>query len=98
MVITEADRRDTRYALDGGAAGHHPDQEASIDEALPGDAPTDRYEEACRRLDETLRTAVARGKDSSIVYAGLYGVLQSREEVVDLVLSIERELLSDQQA
>jgi DinB superfamily len=70
---------------------------ASIDEALPGDDPTDRYEEACRRLDETLRTAVARGEDPSIVYAGLYGVLQSREEVVDLVLSIERELLSDQQ-
>jgi hypothetical protein len=40
---------------------------------------------------------VARGEDPSIVYAGLYGVLQSREEVVDLVLSIERELLSDQQ-
>jgi hypothetical protein len=27
------------------------------------------------------------------VYAGLYGVLQSREEVVDLVLAIESELL-----
>ena len=66
---------------------------ASIDEALPGGDPTDRYEEACRRLDETLRTAVAGGEDTSIVYAGLYGVLQSREEVVDLVLSIESELL-----
>src|SRR5437879_1817617 len=66
---------------------------ASIDEALAGDDPTGRYEEACRRLDETLRTAVARGEDTSIVYAGLYGVLQSREEVVDLVLAIESELL-----
>ena len=66
---------------------------ASIDEALPGDDPTDRYEEACRRLDETLRTAEAGGEDASIVYAGLYGVLQSREEVVDWVLAIESELL-----
>jgi hypothetical protein len=66
---------------------------ASIDEALPGNDPTGRYEEACRRLDETLRTAVARGEDASIAYAGLYGVLQSREEVVDLVLAIESELL-----
>ena len=66
---------------------------ASIDEALPGDDSTRRYEEACRRLDETLRTAVAGGENASIVYAGLYGVLQSRQEVVDWVLVIESELL-----
>jgi DinB superfamily len=67
---------------------------ASIDEALPGDDPTGRYEEACWRLDATLRRAIARDEDAAIVYAGLYGVLQSREEVVDWVLTIESELLS----
>lgn len=71
---------------------------ASIDEALPGDDPTCRYEEACRRLDATLRTAATGGEDASIVFAGLYGVLQSREQVVDWVLTIESELLGEPRA
>lgn len=71
---------------------------ASIDEALPGDDSARRYEEACRRLDETLGTATAGGADASIVFAGLYGVLQSRGEVVDWVLTIESELLGEPRA
>ena len=71
---------------------------ASIDEALPGDDPACRYEEACRRLDEALRAATVGGEDASIVFAGLYGVLQSREEVVDWVLTIETELLGEPRA
>jgi hypothetical protein len=71
---------------------------ASIDEALPGDDPAYRYEEACRRLEETLRTAPAGGEDASLVFAGLYGVLLSREEVVDWVLTIESELLGEPRA
>ena len=71
---------------------------ASIDEALPGDDPACRYEEACRRLEETLRTAPAGDEDASIVFAGLYGVLQSRDDVVDWVLTIESELLGQAHA
>jgi hypothetical protein len=41
-----------------------------------------------------VRAAAGRGEDASIVYAGLYGVLQTREEVVGLVLAIEGELLA----
>jgi hypothetical protein len=41
-----------------------------------------------------VRAARARGRDESIVYAGLYGVLQTPEEVVGLVLAIEGELLA----
>ena len=71
---------------------------ASIDEALPGDDPACRYEEACRRFDEALRAATVGPEDASIVFAGLYGVLQSREEVVDWVLTIETELLGKPRA
>ena len=67
---------------------------AALDEALPDDDPARRYEAACRRLDDGVRAASDRGRDESTVYAGLYGVLQSPEEVVDLVLTIERELLA----
>ena len=66
---------------------------AALDEALPVEDPPRRYEEACRRLGEVVRAGTHRGEDASIVYAGLYGVLQSREEVVDWVLAIERDLL-----
>jgi hypothetical protein len=38
--------------------------------------------------------AAGRGEDASIVYAGLYGVLATPDEVVDLVLAIEGELLA----
>jgi hypothetical protein len=41
--------------------------------------------------------AVARGEDTSIVYAGLYGVLRGPAEVVDDVLVMERELLAGEQ-
>lgn len=67
---------------------------AALDEALPGGDPRPRYEEACRRLDEAVRAAAGRGRDESIVYPGLYGVLQAPEEVVELVLAIEGELLA----
>jgi hypothetical protein len=67
---------------------------AALDEALPDDDPSRRYEEACRRLDDGVRAAGERGEDESIVYAGLYGVLQTPEEVVGLVLAIEGELLA----
>lgn len=66
---------------------------ASLDEALPADSQT-RYLEAGRRLDESLSTAVARGDDTSTVYAGLYGVLRTPEEVVNDVVVIEEELLA----
>jgi hypothetical protein len=66
---------------------------AALDEALLDEDPSRRYAEACRRLDAELGTAAGRGRDPSIVYAGLYGVLQSPEEVVDQVLTIEGELL-----
>ena len=38
--------------------------------------------------------ARSRDRDASIVYAGLYGTLQTPEEVVGLVLAIEGELLA----
>jgi hypothetical protein len=69
---------------------------AALDEALPDDDPSRRYEAASRRLDDGVRAARDRGQDESIVYAGLYGVLQTPEEVVGLVLTIEGELLSGQ--
>jgi len=67
---------------------------AALDEASPDDDPSRRYEAACRQLDEGVRAAVDRGADESIVYAGLYGILQTPEEVVGLVLAIEGELLA----
>ena len=67
---------------------------ASLDEALPGDDPARRYLEASRRLADEVRAAVARGADAAIVYPGLYGVLQTPDEVVGLVLTIEGELLA----
>jgi hypothetical protein len=67
---------------------------AALDEALLGDDPARRYEEASRRLDDGVRAARDRDRDESIVYAGLYGVLQTPEEVVALVLTIEGELLA----
>jgi hypothetical protein len=67
---------------------------AALDEALLDAEPSGRYGEACRRLDDELRAVAARGHDPSIVYAGLYGVLQTPEEVVDQVLAFEGELLA----
>ncbi len=67
---------------------------ASLDEALPAEDPQSRYLEACRRLDIRMRVADARGDDASIVYAGLYGVLQRPDEVLGDLLAIEGELLT----
>ena len=67
---------------------------AALDEALRDDEPSGRYGEACRRLDDELRTVAERGHDPSIVYAGLYGILQTPEEVVGQVLAFEGELLT----
>ena len=68
---------------------------ASLDEALPdgrSGAPLRGGLPAPRRGRPRGR-AIAAG-DESIVYAGLYGVLQTPEEVVALVLTIEGELLA----
>jgi len=67
---------------------------AALDEALPDEDPPCRYEEASRRLGEAVRVAAAHGEDPSIVYAGLYGVLATPDQVLDLVLDIEGELLA----
>jgi len=67
---------------------------AALDEALLDEDPVRRYAEACRRLDTEIGATAARGPDPSVVYAGLYGVLQSPEEVVAQVLTIEGELLA----
>jgi hypothetical protein len=67
---------------------------AALDEALPEGDPRSRYEEACRRLDEALNAAAARGEDPSIVYVGLYGVIRKAEDVVGAAVAMERELLS----
>jgi hypothetical protein len=67
---------------------------ASLDEALPEGDARSRYEEACRRLDEAVDVAVARGEDTSIVYAGLYGVIRKAGEIVGDALAMEQELLA----
>jgi hypothetical protein len=67
---------------------------AALDEALPDEDPPHRYEEACRRFGEVVRVVAGRSEEASIVYAGLYGVLATPDEVVDLVLTIEGELLA----
>jgi hypothetical protein len=68
---------------------------ASLDEALPGDSPSSRYIEACGRLTDAVRAVAPHGDDSSIVYPGLYGVLQTPDEVVGQVLTIEGELRAE---
>lgn len=67
---------------------------ASLDEALPEGDARSRYEEACRRLDEAVDAAAARGEDTSIVCAGLYGVIRKAGEVVGDALAMEQELLA----
>jgi hypothetical protein len=67
---------------------------AALDEALPDADPTLRYEEACRRLDEMVPIGRGRAGDSSVVFPGLYGVIHTPDEVVDLVLVMEGELLA----
>ena len=67
---------------------------ASLDEALQGEDPRDRYVEACRRLGEAAQAADARGADPAVVYPGLYGVLRRADEVIDDALLFESELLA----
>ncbi|HYB70045.1 MAG TPA: DinB family protein [Candidatus Bathyarchaeia archaeon] len=55
--------------------------------------PVRRYDAVCRRLDAAARAVEARGPDPSIVYAGLYGVLRTPEELVGDLLTMEGELL-----
>jgi DinB family protein len=66
----------------------------SLDESLPIDDPVMRYTEACQRLDERVREAEDRGDDPDVVYAGLYGVLGTPQELIADVLGIEAELLA----
>jgi hypothetical protein len=65
----------------------------AIDEALPSADPETRYLEACRRLGEAVRETRGRGQDPSVVYAGLYGVLRTPDQVIGDVVTIEGELL-----
>jgi len=67
---------------------------AALDEALPEADPGTRYEEACRRFGEATREASARDGDPAAVYPGLYGAMYRPAEVVDLVLTLEGELLA----
>lgn len=67
---------------------------ASLDDALPQGNPRRQYEEACRRLDAAVDVAFARGEDTSMVYAGLYGVLRRSEGVIGDLLTMEQELLA----
>jgi hypothetical protein len=67
---------------------------AALDEALPEGDARSRYEEACRRLDEAVDAAAARGEDTSIVCAGLYGVIREAGEVVGDAVAMEQELLA----
>ena len=78
---------------------HHPARSerlyaAALDEALPDADPTLRYEEACRRLDEMVPVGRGRARDPSVVFPGLYGIIHTPDEVVDLVLIMEGELLA----
>ena len=65
----------------------------AIDDALPSADPETRYLEACRRLGEAVRGTSGRGQDPSVVYAGLYGVLRTPDQVIGDVMTIEDELL-----
>jgi hypothetical protein len=67
---------------------------AALDEAPREPDSSRRYEEACRRLDDAVGATREHDRDGSTVYAGLYGVLQTPDEVVGLVLAIESELLA----
>lgn len=67
---------------------------AALDEALPDDDASHRYNQACARFGDVLRAAAGRGQQASIVYASLYGLLQTPEEAVGLVLAVEAELLA----
>ena len=66
---------------------------ASFDEALPED-PAARYAEADTRLGQRLGAARARAGDPSIVFPDPYGTLFTPAEVVDEVIALERELVT----
>jgi hypothetical protein len=67
---------------------------AALDEALP-EEPALRYAGACRLLDASLAACDPPVPEGGIVYPGLYGVLQTPEEVVAQVLAMEAELLAE---
>src|SRR2546425_981021 len=66
---------------------------ASFDEALPED-PAARYAEADTRLGARLGAARASAGDPSIVFPDPYGTLFTPAEVVDEVIALERELVT----
>jgi hypothetical protein len=66
---------------------------AALDEALPLEGPGTRSTAARCRLAAAVRASTARGDDPSIVYPGLYGVIRAPAEVVEDLLTMERELL-----
>ena len=67
---------------------------ASFDEALPEDPAAARYAEADTRLGQRLGAARARAGDPSIVFPDPYGTLFTPAEVVDEVIALERELVT----
>jgi len=66
---------------------------ASLDEALSSDDPEQRYAEASNRLGAAVAALDGRAEDdTSIVYAGLYGVVRTPHQVIQDLLLIEQEL------
>lgn len=67
---------------------------AALDEALPAGDARDSYLTASERLRVALAELGRRGEDGSIVFPGLYGILRSPGELVDDLLTLEKELLA----
>jgi len=67
---------------------------AALDEALPTIDPRACYLLASERLSEAVDAARRREGDPSVVFAGLYGVLREPSEVIDDLLTMEKELLA----
>lgn len=65
---------------------------ASLDEALPADDVAARYAEASRRMTAAADETRHAPTDDSVIYPGLYGVVRTPAEVIDDVLTMEREL------
>lgn len=67
---------------------------AALDEALPATDAHGSYLAACERLSEALGELDRREGDASVVFPGLYGVLRSPGEIIDDLLTMEKELLA----
>lgn len=65
---------------------------AALDEALPATDARGSYLSACERLEEALEIASRHEGDPSAVFPGLYGVLRSPRDVIDELLTMEKEL------